>query len=121
MFHTLGQDFISLALVDGHVEFRYDLGTGPCIIRTPRRIRLGHWHRIQAKGWHRDGMLKLDDYDSVDGHSKGTLRSLDTNQPTYVGGIPHPDEKKLGNLTHIAINLGLTKIAGNFRFDSYSV
>ena len=62
-------------------------------------------------------MLKLDDYDSVDGHSKGTLRSLDTNQPTYVGWIPHPDEKKLGNLTHIAINLGLTKIAGNFRFD----
>ena len=61
-------------------------------------------------------MLKLDDHDSVDGHSKGALRSLDINQPTYVGGIPHPDEMKLGNRTHIAINLGLTKIAGNFLF-----
>ena len=63
-------------------------------------------------------MLKLDDYDSVDGHSKGALRSLDITSPTYVGGIPHPDEKKLGNLTFIAINLGLSKITGNFLFFS---
>ena len=49
-------------------------------------------------------MLKLDDYDSVDGHSKGTLRSLDIDQPTYIGGLP--EHAKLGNLTHIALNLG---------------
>ena len=61
-------------------------------------------------------MLKLDDYDSVDGHSKGALRSLDITSSTYVGGIPHPDEKKLGNLTFIANNLGLSKITGNFSF-----
>ena len=26
-------DFISLGLVDGYVEFRFDLGTGPAVIR----------------------------------------------------------------------------------------
>ena len=90
------------------------LGTGKAVIRTPRRIRLGTWHRIQAKRWHRDGMLRLDDYDSVDGHSKGALRSLDTNQPTYIGGIPHLSENKLGNYSVIAHNLGMSKIRGNF-------
>lgn len=107
-----GQDFLSLALVDGHVEFRYDLGTGQGLIRTPRRVTLGRWHRIQAKRWHRDGMLKLDDYDSIDGHSKGALRSLDTNQPTYIGGIPHANEGKLGNLSLIAKNLGMKRATG---------
>ena len=62
--------------------------------------------------WHRDGMLKLDDNDSVDGHSKGTLRSLDIDQPTYVGGLPHRQEGKLGNLTQIAQNLGMRTLTG---------
>ncbi len=26
-------DFISLAMVDGYLEYRFDLGTGPAIIR----------------------------------------------------------------------------------------
>ena len=107
-----GQDYLSIVLVDGHVEFRYDLGTGPALIRTPKRIRLGHWHRIQAKRWHRDGMLKLDDYDNIDGHSQGSLRSLDIGQPTYVGGIPHSDDLRLGNVSQLMKNLGVSKLTG---------
>ena len=41
-------DFLSLALVDGFVEFRYDLGSGPVSIRSPERVRPGHWHRLVA-------------------------------------------------------------------------
>jgi agrin len=107
-----GSDFISLALVDGHVEFRYDLGTGPALIRTSQRIRLGVWHRVQAKRWHRDGMLKLDDFDNVDGHSLGSLRSLDLGQPTYVGGVPHSADLSLGNVSRLITNLGMSKITG---------
>ena len=90
-----------------------------CIMQGPGVYQNFPWivmNSIANTIFCRDGMLKLDDHDSVDGHSKGALRSLDINQPTYVGGIPHPDEMKLGNRTHIAINLGLTKIAGNFLF-----
>ena len=41
-------DFLSVALVDGFVEFRYDLGSGAVSIRSPERVRPGHWHRLVA-------------------------------------------------------------------------
>ena len=42
------EDFLSVALVDGFVEFRYDLGSGAVSIRSPERVRPGRWHRIVA-------------------------------------------------------------------------
>ena len=47
-------DFLSVALVDGFVEFRYDLGSGAVSIRSPERVRPGHWHRIVAARYVRD-------------------------------------------------------------------
>ena len=41
-------DFLSVALVYGFVEFWYDLGSGAVSIRSPERVRPGHWHRIIA-------------------------------------------------------------------------
>ncbi len=70
-----------------HLEFRYNLGSGPALIRTLRRVTLGRWHRAQAKRWHRDGMLQLDDRDGVVGRSNGSLRSLDISG-AFVGGLP---------------------------------
>jgi Laminin G domain len=43
-----------------YIEFRYDLGTGPSLIRSLREIKVGQWHRVQAKRWHKDGILKVD-------------------------------------------------------------
>ena len=73
------------------------------------------WHRVQAKRWHRDGMLKLDNSEDVSGQSGGDLRSLDIDrESTYVGGIPiENDEKTLKNISRIAANLGLRKAVGN--------
>lgn len=108
--HVQDTDFISLSINDGFVEFRYDLGTGPALLKSRQRIRLGQWHRVQAKRWHRDGMLKVDQHDNVDGHSEGALRSLDIRQPTYVGGVPV--NKADANLTIIQANVGLSRLTG---------
>ncbi len=67
-------DFISLALRGGHLEFRYELGSGPALLRSPRRVELGRWHRVQARRWHGDGMLRLDTDEAVEGASEGELR-----------------------------------------------
>lgn len=96
-------------LYSSHVEFRYNLGSGAAVIRTLKKISLGHWHRIQAKRWHRDGMLKLDDHDNVDGQSKGSLRSLEVTEPSYVGGLPPNANQR------VLDNLGLKK--SNFGFN----
>jgi coxsackievirus/adenovirus receptor len=42
-------DYLSLVLVEGVVEFRYNLGGGPVTIRSVQPISLGDWHRIVAK------------------------------------------------------------------------
>ena len=49
----MGNDFISIHLKEGFVEFTFDLGTGPARIRHPRKIKLGQWHKVQAKRWHK--------------------------------------------------------------------
>lgn len=38
-------DFISLALNNGILEFRYDLGKGPAIIRWVRRVEENFWNK----------------------------------------------------------------------------
>ena len=46
-------DFISLSIIQGFVEFRYDLGSGvPLVLRSPEPVRLGHWHHVVAKRYH---------------------------------------------------------------------
>ena len=60
----------------------------------------------------RDGMLKLDDQESIDGHSLGALRSLDLDQPTYVGGVPYAEHSKLVNRTALMHLLGVQKLVG---------
>ncbi|TRY72500.1 hypothetical protein TCAL_00311 [Tigriopus californicus] len=98
-------DFISVALIDGHVEFRYNLGSGVAVMRTMKKISLNHWHRVQAKRWHKDGMLKLDHHENVDGSSQGTQRSLDIAGASFVGGMPSlPSSQVLLNVDLSASN-----------------
>ena len=42
-------DYLALVLVDGVLEFRYNLGGGPVTIRSVQPLALGEWHRIVAK------------------------------------------------------------------------
>ena len=59
-------------------------------------------------------MLKLDDHESVDGHSAGALRSLELDQPTYVGGGPYgsTEHSQLVNRTALMHLLGVQKLVG---------
>ena len=42
-------DYLALVMVDGVLEFRYNLGGGPVTIRSVQPLTLGEWHRIVAK------------------------------------------------------------------------
>ena len=91
------------------------MGSGIAIIKSNVPITPNEWHRVQAKRWHKDGMLKLDNSEDVSGQSGGDLRSLDIDRESmYIGGIPiGNDEKTLKNISRIAANLGLRKAVGN--------
>ncbi|KAF3861171.1 hypothetical protein F7725_001426 [Dissostichus mawsoni] len=43
------EDFVSVSMVDGHVEFRYELGTGQAVLLSSAPVSLGQWHRVVAE------------------------------------------------------------------------
>ncbi|XP_011499741.1 PREDICTED: agrin-like [Ceratosolen solmsi marchali] len=81
-------DFVSLAIVDGFVQFRYNLGNGPVILTSPERVSMKTFHRVTAKRYHKDGVLLFNENEEVAGQSEGMLKSLDLNQDTFIGNIP---------------------------------
>ena len=69
-----------------HVEFRYDLGSGPVTLRSNTEVSPGQWHHLVAKRYHKDGLLEIDG-DRVTGSTSGSLRTLNVGEYTWVGGV----------------------------------
>ncbi|KAJ8390133.1 hypothetical protein AAFF_G00110070 [Aldrovandia affinis] len=85
------EDFVALSMVDGHVEFRYELGTGMAILRSREPIALGQWHRVAAERLNKDGTLKVDLAREVRRSSPGKAQGLNIHTPMYLGGVPSMD------------------------------
>jgi len=66
---------------------RYDLGSGRKVLRSREPITLGRFHRLSAKRYGRDGVLRVDGGRDVSGVSPGYLRSLNVRIPLYLGGV----------------------------------
>ncbi|CAH4031199.1 unnamed protein product [Pieris brassicae] len=81
-------DFVSLALVNGYLEFRYNLGNGAIILTSLEKITLNEYHKVSAKRYHRDGILSVDNMEDVAGQSRGNLKALDLADDAYIGSVP---------------------------------
>ncbi|KFV61221.1 Basement membrane-specific heparan sulfate proteoglycan core protein, partial [Dryobates pubescens] len=92
------EDFVALAMVGGHLEFRYELGSATLL--SPNRARqawrrrepvaLGRWHRVTAERVHKDGSLALDEAAPVKRSSPGKSQGLNLRSPLYLGGTEPP-------------------------------
>ncbi|XP_066547238.1 basement membrane-specific heparan sulfate proteoglycan core protein isoform X4 [Amia ocellicauda] len=85
------EDFVSLSMVDGYVEFRYELGTGMAVLRSVEPVAMSRWHRVTAERINRDGMLKVDQAREVRRSSPGRAQGLNIHTPMYLGGVPSLD------------------------------
>lgn len=93
-------DFISLAMDQGHFEFRFDLGTGPAILRSPEPVSLNHWHWVKISRTGLEGILEIDDEVVAIGQSQGAFTQLTLMQNLFVGGHRNFDEtSKLANVS----------------------
>uniref|UniRef100_A0A2R9ALS7 Agrin n=1 Tax=Pan paniscus TaxID=9597 RepID=A0A2R9ALS7_PANPA len=83
-------DFVSLALQDRHLEFRYDLGKGAAVIRSREPVTLGAWTRVSLERNGRKGALRVGDGPRVLGESPVSVPHtvLNLKEPLYVGGAP---------------------------------
>ncbi|XP_069382460.1 basement membrane-specific heparan sulfate proteoglycan core protein isoform X25 [Paralichthys olivaceus] len=85
------EDFVGISMVEGHVEFRYELGTGQAILRSPEPVSLGQWHRVVAERNKRVGHLKVDQGQVERKTSPGKAQGLNIHTPMYLGGVPNMD------------------------------
>ena len=46
-FEDGGGDFVCFGLKEGYPEFRFDVGSGPAIIRGNNTLPLNEWHTIK--------------------------------------------------------------------------
>ncbi|KAM5125370.1 LOW QUALITY PROTEIN: agrin-like [Callospermophilus lateralis] len=81
-------DFVSLALHDQHLEFRYDLGKGAAVIRSKEPIALGSWIRVLVERNGRKGALHVGDGPRVLGESPVPHTMLNLKEPLYIRGAP---------------------------------
>ncbi|KAF9415774.1 hypothetical protein HW555_006675 [Spodoptera exigua] len=66
----LSGDYLALMLRNGHVELRFDCGSGAGILRSPEPVRLGHWNTISVYRHRWDAWLRLNNGKRVRGRSK---------------------------------------------------
>ena len=73
---------------------RYELGSGPAVLRSPLPVSLGQWHRLVFRRYHQDGMLSLDGGEAVRGRGRGRNKSLNIKDNLYIGGHPYSNNSK---------------------------
>lgn len=85
--HPTGKgDFFSLALVNGHVEFRFDCGTGPAIIQSPNKVKIGQWNQVKAKRMENQGWLWMNSHGPISGLTQGAYTRITLRTELYLGG-----------------------------------
>ncbi|XP_078339118.1 agrin-like isoform X9 [Crassostrea virginica] len=92
-------DFIAVTVVNGYLEFRYDLGSGMALIRSKDQLKKNTFHKVLVNRMGRAGQLQVDGSPVLSGESEGTLTSLDLGEFLYLGNVPEEAKeakKRLG-------------------------
>lgn len=75
-----------IAVVDGILEFSFELGSGPAQIQTRADTRVddGKRHHVILRRQASDGSIELDSITEF-GESQGILKMLNTRGNIYIG------------------------------------
>ncbi|RLU19726.1 hypothetical protein DMN91_008283 [Ooceraea biroi] len=81
-------DFIVLSLVNGYPQFKFNLGSGPAVIRADRPVTLSEWHTIKIQRNRKEGTMLVDGEGPYKTVAVGRRQGLDLKEPLYIGGVP---------------------------------
>ncbi|KAG4076471.1 hypothetical protein HA402_005914 [Bradysia odoriphaga] len=84
--HEYG-DYILLCLNMGFVEFSFDLGSGPAVVRSELPLSMGHWHVIKISRTARLAVLKVDQLPEIMTISPNGFWHLSLPHSWFLGGI----------------------------------
>uniref|UniRef100_A0A803TYX3 Agrin n=1 Tax=Anolis carolinensis TaxID=28377 RepID=A0A803TYX3_ANOCA len=100
-----GKDFISLALVNGFVELRFNTGSGTGIITSRVPIEPGRWHQLVVNRNRRSGMLSVDGEPHVNGESPSGTDGLNLDTDLFIGGAPEDQIAAVAERTSVPSGL----------------
>ncbi|NXB18675.1 AGRIN protein, partial [Rhagologus leucostigma] len=83
-----GKDFISLALVGGFVELRFNTGSGTGTVTSRVHVEPGRWHQLVVTRNRRSGALAVDGEPHVSGDSPPGTDGLNLDTDLFIGGAP---------------------------------
>uniref|UniRef100_A0AAR2JH09 EGF like, fibronectin type III and laminin G domains n=1 Tax=Pygocentrus nattereri TaxID=42514 RepID=A0AAR2JH09_PYGNA len=112
---TASQDFLSINLVGGYVEFRFDCGSGPAIIRSEEPVSMNEWHELRVSRTAKNGILQVDEQRPVEGSAEGAFTQIKCSSPLYIGGVPDYDATKSSAGVLRAFSGAIQKITLNDR------
>ncbi|XP_074831677.1 basement membrane-specific heparan sulfate proteoglycan core protein isoform X3 [Carettochelys insculpta] len=81
------QDFVSLSMARGHLQFRYELGSGMAVLQSTEPLALGQWHSVLVERLNKDGTLQVGSSRPVKRSSPGKSQGLNLRTPMYLGGV----------------------------------
>ncbi|XP_070560391.1 basement membrane-specific heparan sulfate proteoglycan core protein-like isoform X2 [Ptychodera flava] len=82
-------DFISLAVKDKTIEYRYDSGTGTVTIQSSETVMVDKWYTVIIDRNFQDGSLTVNGGEVIRGRSPGNSRGLNLELDLYIGGHNH--------------------------------
>ncbi|XP_072390119.1 basement membrane-specific heparan sulfate proteoglycan core protein isoform X28 [Diabrotica undecimpunctata] len=96
-------NFISLAIRDRHLEFRFDAGNGVTVMRDEKELIPGNWHVLTATRSLSEGKLMVDGQAPAIGRLPNNYKTINLQTPLYVGGY---------DKHHVRINEGVQVYSG---------
>ncbi|KAL1783832.1 pikachurin isoform X2 [Sigmodon hispidus] len=100
-YDTGSKDFLSINMAGGHVEFRFDCGSGTGVLRSEDSLTLGQWHELRVSRTAKNGILQVDKQKTVEGMAEGGFTQIKCNTDIFIGGVPNYDEvKKNSGILH---------------------
>ncbi|BFY99968.1 hypothetical protein BsWGS_03008 [Bradybaena similaris] len=88
LFYIGDKDFFSVELVEGRVNFAYDLGGGLTQSRSQGTYNNGEWHKVYIDRDKRKSKFLIDDgIEEIDLNAVGNLNNLESSEDVFIGGI----------------------------------
>ncbi|KAI6058093.1 hypothetical protein LUU34_01036500 [Aix galericulata] len=119
------KDFLSINMVAGYVEFRFDCGSGTAVIRSEEPVSLGQWHDLRVSRTAKNGILQVDKQKPVEGMAEGAFTQIKCSSEIFIGGVPSYDAVKKnsgilrpfsGSIQKIILNDRTIDVAHDFTF-----
>jgi len=79
-------DFLSLALINGYLVCRYNLGSGDVILNSTKKLNDNKWHHVQLYRNIEQGIMQIDRSEITKIDLKSTYTMLNTDGELFLGG-----------------------------------